>query len=161
MTSSVRPAIPADIPLILELIRALAAYELEPDAVKITAESLERDLFGENPPIHVVIAEAEGKPAGFALYFFNYSTWTGRPGLYIEDIFVYPEYRGRGLGRKLFAHLSAIAVAKNCGRFQWQVLDWNEPSIRFYQHLGAEFQNDWRNMRLPAEVVATLAEEAV
>jgi len=161
MTTSVRPATPDDIPLILELIRALAAYELEPDAVKITAETLARDLFGPNPPIHVLIAELDAKAAGFALYFFNYSTWTGRPGLYIEDLFVHPEVRGRGLGRKLFAHLAAIAQSKNCGRFQWQVLDWNEPSIRFYQHLGAEFQNDWRNMRLPADVVATLAEEAL
>jgi GNAT superfamily N-acetyltransferase len=157
MAITIRPAIPADVPLILHFIRALAAYEREPDAVTATEEGLLRDGFGPNPFYACLIAEIDGQPAGFALYFFNYSTWLGRPGLYLEDIFVPPELRGQGVGKALLQRVAAVAVEKNCPRLQWEVLDWNTPAIDFYRAMGAEFLDEWRNVRVSGEALLRLA----
>jgi len=157
MTIVIREAVAADVPLILAFIRALAVYEREPDAVTATEADLLRDGFGENPYYHCLIAESYGKPAGFAFYFFNYSTWTGRPGLYLEDVFVHPEFRGLGIGKALLARVAAIAVEKGCPRLQWEVLDWNTPAVDFYAKLGASFLDEWRNVRMTGEALARLA----
>ena len=157
MSTTIRPAVAADVPLILEFIRGLATYEREPDAVTVTEADLLRDGFGESPYYQCLIAESDGRPAGFAFYFFNYSTWTGRPGLYLEDLFVNPEFRGLGIGKALLARVAAIAVERGCPRLQWEVLDWNTPAIEFYQALGAEFMDTWRNVRMTTEAIARLA----
>jgi GNAT superfamily N-acetyltransferase len=157
MALTIRPATPADVPLILTFIRALAAYEREPDAVTATEEGLLRDGFGPNPFYECLIAEHDGRAAGFALYFFNYSTWMGRPGLYLEDLFVPPELRGLGIGKALLQRVAAIAVEKNCPRLQWEVLDWNQPAIDFYSAMGAEFLDAWRNVRVSGDALARLA----
>ena len=157
MPATIRTATPEDIPQILAFIRALAAYEREPDAVTATEEGLLRDGFGPNPFFFCLIAEIDGQPAGFAFYFFNYSTWVGRPGLYLEDLFVHPEFRGLGIGKALLQKVAAIAVEKNCPRLQWEVLDWNTPAIEFYRSLGAEFLDEWRNVRMTGEAIARLA----
>jgi GNAT superfamily N-acetyltransferase len=157
MSTTIRQAAAGDVPLILEFIRGLATYEREPDAVTATEADLLRDGFGENPYYHCLIADSDGKPAGFAFYFFNYSTWTGRPGLYLEDLFVTPEFRGQGIGKALLARVAAIAVEKGCPRLQWEVLDWNTPAIEFYRALGAEFLDEWRNVRMTTDAIARLA----
>src|SRR5208337_3999776 len=158
--ATIRTATPEDIPQILAFIRALAAYEREPDAVTATEADLMRDGFGPNPFYFCLIAEIDGQPAGFAFYFFNYSTWMGRPGLYLEDLFVHPEFRGRGIGKALLQKVAAIAVEKNCPRLQWEVLDWNTPAIEFYRAMGAEFMDEWRNVRIAGEALANLAAPA-
>jgi GNAT superfamily N-acetyltransferase len=157
MTHSIRPATPADIPLILDLIRALAAYEREPDAVKATEADLLRYGFGEHPIFECLIAETDGEAAGFALFFYNYSTWRGRPGIHLEDIFVFPRFRGRGIGKALLARVAARAAEQGCVRLQWDVLDWNQPAIDFYQGLGASFLTEWRIMRVNDEAIHALA----
>ena len=157
MATTIRAATPADVPQILNFIRALASYERAPDAVTATEEGLMRDGFGPNPFYSCLIAEHEGQPAGFALYFFNYSTWMGRPGIYLEDIFVQPEFRGLGIGKALLKQVAAIAVEKGCPRLQWEVLDWNTPAIEFYQAMGAEFLDEWRNVRISGEALERLA----
>jgi GNAT superfamily N-acetyltransferase len=162
MSTTIRAATAEDVPVILEFIRALAAYERAPDAVTATEEDLLRDGFGDAPYYHCLIAEVAGqdcgrKAVGFAFYFFNYSTWTGRPGLYLEDLFVNPEFRGLGIGKALLARVAAIAVEKGCPRLQWQVLDWNQPAIDFYRGLGGEFMDTWRNVRVTGEALAKLA----
>ncbi|HEY5162193.1 MAG TPA: GNAT family N-acetyltransferase, partial [Terriglobales bacterium] len=119
-----------------------------------------RDGFGPNPKFHCVIAEWEGAPAGFAFYFYNYSTWQGRPGLYLEDLFVRPQYRGKSIGKALLVHLAQVAVRENCGRFQWQVLDWNTPAIQFYESLGAKKLTEWLTMRLEGEDIEKLAQQS-
>ncbi len=154
----IRPAQPADAPLILELIRELAAYEREPDAVFATEADVLRDGFGPQRYFECLIAELDGEPAGFALYFFNYSTWRGRPGVYLEDLFVRPAFRGHGLGKALLIKVAAVAVERECGRLQWQVLDWNQSAIDFYESLGAQFMNEWRTMRVTDEALLRLAE---
>jgi GNAT superfamily N-acetyltransferase len=128
--------------------------------VTATEADLERDGFGSNPFYFCLIAEHEGRPAGFAFYFFNYSTWQGRPGLYLEDLFVEPELRGLGIGKALLKQVAAIAVEKGCGRLQWAVLDWNTPAIEFYQAMGAEFLDEWRTVRVTGEELEVLAERA-
>ena len=153
----IRPAEPADVPVILRLIRGLAEYERAPDAVTATEADLLRDGFGARPLFHVVLAEWDGAPIGFAFYFFNYSTWQGKPGLYLEDLFVDPPFRGRGVGRALLVHLARIAVTQGCGRYQWQVLDWNEPAIRFYESMGARVLKEWLAVRVEGEDLARLA----
>lgn len=153
----IRPATPADVAVILDFIRALAAYERDPDAVVATEESLLRDGFGPQPKYRCVIAEWEGAPAGFAFFFYNYSTWQGQPGLYLEDLFVHPEFRGKGIGKALLLHLAKIAVEENCGRFQWQVLDWNTPAIDFYESLGAKVMKEWLTMRVEGPALRKLA----
>ena len=154
---AIRPATPEDIPLILEFIRELAAYEREPEAAVAREEDLRRDGWGPEPKFRVVIADWEQRPAGFALFFYNYSTWQGRPGLYLEDLFVRPEFRGRGIGKALLVHLARLAVEENCGRFQWQVLDWNQPSIDFYESLGAKKMTQWITMRVEGRALEELA----
>jgi GNAT superfamily N-acetyltransferase len=158
---SIRPATPADIPLILELIRALAAYEREPDAVKTTAADLLRDGFGEHPRFECLIAENDhGEAAGFALYFYNYSTWRGRSGIHLEDLFVLPRFRGHGIGKALLGRVAARAVEQGCVRLQWDVLEWNQTAIDFYQGMGATFLDEWRIMRVNDEAIGSLAKLA-
>ena len=157
MATTIRAATEADVPQILAFIRALAAFEREPDAVSATEEGLLRDGFGPNPIYYCLIADRDGQPAGFALYFFNYSTWKGRPGIYLEDIFVHPEFRGLGIGKALLQRVAAIAVQKGCPRLQWEVLDWNTPAIDFYKAMGAEFLDEWRNVRVSGEALDRLA----
>lgn len=153
----IRDAAAADVGVILRLIRGLAEYERAPDAVTATEEDLLRDGFGERPRFHVVLAEWDGAPVGFAFFFFNYSTWQGRPGLYLEDLFVVPEFRGWGIGKALLVHLARIAVEKGCARYQWQVLDWNEPAIRFYEAMGARVMREWLDVRVTGDALARLA----
>jgi GNAT superfamily N-acetyltransferase len=159
MATTIRPAVPEDVPQILEFIRALAAYEREPDAVTATEADLLRDGFGPNPYYWCLIAEHEGDPAGFALCFYSYSTWLGKPGVYLEDLFVYPKFRGLGIGRALLKRVAAIAVEKDCPRLGWEVLDWNTPAIEFYRAMGAEFLDTWRNVRVSGEALKRLAAE--
>jgi GNAT superfamily N-acetyltransferase len=159
---SIRPATANDIPVILDFIRELAEYEREPHAAIATTEDLLRDGFTPNtaPKFRVVIAEWDGKSAGFALFFYNYSTWQGRPGLYLEDLFVRPVFRGKGIGKALLLHLAKIAIKENCGRFQWQVLDWNTPALDFYKSLGAEVMKEWLTMRVENDALKRMAEIA-
>ena len=153
----IRAASEADVPQILAFIRALAAFEREPDAVTATEEGLLRDGFGPNLIYYCLIADRDGQSAGFALYFFNYSTWKGCPGIYLEDIFVHPEFRGLGIGKALLQQVASIAVQKGCPRLQWEVLDWNTPAIDFYRAMGAEFLDEWRNVRVSGEALDRLA----
>jgi GNAT superfamily N-acetyltransferase len=157
---SIRVATAADVPLILELIRALAAYEREPDAVQTTEADLLRDGFREHPCFECLIAETgAGEAAGFALYFYNYSTWRGRSGIHLEDLFVQPRFRGLGIGRALLAKVAARAAEQGCVRLQWDVLAWNQPAIDFYQGLGAQFLDEWRIMRVTDQAIAALAQD--
>src|SRR5437588_5908675 len=135
---TIRPATSADVALIVSFIRELAEYERAPEAAVATPADLLRDGFGAEPKFRVVIAEWNGQPAGFALFFYNYSTWQGRAGLFLEDLFVRPAFRGRGIGKALLVHLAQIAVKENCRRLEWQVLDWNTSAIDFYTSLGAQ-----------------------
>jgi GNAT superfamily N-acetyltransferase len=156
MRTVIRRATAADAAQILEFIRALAAFERAPDAVTATEEGLIRDGFGPNPFYRCLIADYDGQPAGFAFYFFNYSTWVGRPGIYVEDLFVLPQFRRLGIGRELLRQVAAIAVETGCQRLQWEVLDWNTPAIDFYRAIGAEFLDEWRNVRLSGEALERL-----
>jgi GNAT superfamily N-acetyltransferase len=152
----IRPATPDDIPQILAFIRELAEYERAPEQAIATREDLMRDGWGMKPKFRVVIADWQGQPAGFALFFYNYSTWQGRAGLYLEDLFVRPSFRGKGIGKALLLHLAEIAVRENLGRFQWQVLDWNTPAIEFYKSLGARVLDEWLTMRVEGEALQQL-----
>ena len=156
---TIRPATPADVPLILEFIRELAEYERDPQAAVATQADLLRDGFGPEPKFRVDIAEWSDEPAGFAFYFWNYSTWQGKPGLYLEDLFVRPRFRGNGIGKALLVHLACVAIKNNCGRLVWQVLDWNAPAIEFYKSLGAETMKEWLTMRVTGEALVRLATE--
>jgi GNAT superfamily N-acetyltransferase len=162
---TIRPAVPADIPEILAFIRELATYEREPESAQATHEDLLRDGFGPTPRFHCLIAELSSTnnlltPAGFALYFHNYSTWRGNAGIFLEDLFVRPAFRGRGIGKALIAAVAAIAVAEGCSRFEWAVLDWNTPAIDFYTSLDATPLSEWTTMRLTGPALATLAAKA-
>ena len=157
MPCALRSATAADVPLILAFIRDLAIYEKLLHEVVATEDTLRRTLFGEQSGAHVVIAEVAGRPAGFALYFFNYSTFLAKPGLYLEDLFVKPEFRGHGTGKALLLHLAQLANARGCGRMEWSVLDWNEPAKGFYKNLGAVPLDDWRIMRLTGTSLAQYA----
>src|SRR5689334_4108530 len=155
----IRPATRADAPVIASLVRELADYEkLLPEAKATDADFL-RELDAPNPVIHVLIAEWLGKPVGFALYFFNFSTFVGRPGLYLEDLFVRPALRGKGVGRALLQALARIARERNCGRMEWAVLDWNEPALRFYRTLDARPMKEWIVHRLTPVEIGKLADE--
>jgi GNAT superfamily N-acetyltransferase len=156
---SIRPASKADAQLIVDLIRDLAEYEREPDKAIATTEDIIRDGFtsGSAPKFRVVIAEWSGTPAGFALFFYNYSTWWGRPGIHLEDLFVRPEFRKKGIGKALLVHLAQVAIQENCRRLEWQVLDWNTPAIEFYESLGAKHMKEWFNMRLSDDALHLLA----
>lgn len=152
-----RPASVADAGLILAFIRELAEYEkLAHEAVADEA-TLAKQLFGEHPAAEVVIAEVDGQPAGFALFFHNFSTFLGQRGLYLEDLFVRPQYRGLGLGKRLMVHLARLALERDCGRFEWSVLDWNESAIRFYRSLGATGLDEWTVQRVSGDALRTLA----
>src|ERR1700720_4901883 len=144
----IRPANEADVPLILQFIRALAEYEKLSHKVVATEEILRRTLFGNPRFAEVVIGYEDAEPVGFALFFHNYSTFLGRPGIYLEDLYVRPEARGHGVGRRLLIWLAATAVSRGCGRLEWAVLDWNEPSIRFYRNLGAVARDEWTTYRV-------------
>lgn len=154
---TLRPATRADIPQILDFIRGLAEYEKLAHEAVATPALLETHLFGERPAAEVVIADADGVPAGFALFFHSFSTFLGQPGLYLEDLFVLPSQRGLGIGRQLMVHLAQLAVARGCGRFEWSVLDWNEPAIRLYRSLGAVGLDEWTVQRVTGEALQTLA----
>jgi GNAT superfamily N-acetyltransferase len=153
----VRPATPADVPTILRFVRDLAEYEREPDAVEATEPMLHDALFGTSAAAEAVIAERDGQPIGFALFFHNFSTWKGRRGLYLEDLYVTPEARGSGAGRALLAHLAALALDRGCARFEWSVLDWNAPAIGFYRAIGAVGMEEWTVQRLEGAALARLA----
>ena len=153
----IRPAGVGDVPIILELIRDLATYERAPDEVTATEEQLVDVLFGERPVAEVLLAFEAESPVGFAVYFYNFSTWLGRPGLYLEDLFVKPEKRGKGYGRALLVELAKIARERACGRMEWAVLDWNEPAIKFYRALGAQSMHEWTVFRLTRDEIASLA----
>jgi GNAT superfamily N-acetyltransferase len=153
----IRPAHVEDVPIILELIRDLATYERAPNEVAATEEQLVDVLFGERPAAEVLLAFEGQSPVGFAVFFHNFSTWLGRPGLYLEDLFVKPENRGKGYGRALLIELAKIARDRGCGRMEWAVLDWNEPAIKFYHALGAKPMDEWTVFRLTREGIARLA----
>jgi GNAT superfamily N-acetyltransferase len=155
----IRAATEEDLPLILYFIKALAEYERLADKVVADEEKLRRTLFGNPRFAEVIIAEEDGKPAGFALFFHNYSTFLAAPGIYLEDLFVKPEYRGRGYGKALLARLARIAKERQCGRVEWAVLDWNEPSINFYRGIGATSLDDWKIFRLIGDALDALAKE--
>jgi GNAT superfamily N-acetyltransferase len=153
----IQPATAGDVPLILRLITALAEYERLSHQVVASEAALRETLFGPSPAAEVVIAYVDDQPAGFALWFHNYSTFLGKRGLYLEDLFVLPEWRGHGIGRRLLSHLANIAIERGCGRMEWAVLDWNEPAIGFYRKLGAAVMQDWRICRVTGETLAALA----
>ena len=156
----IRPAVEADVPLILHFIRELAEYERLRHEVVATEQRLRDTLFGARPAAEVVIAEDAGQPLGFALFFHNYSTFLAQPGIYLEDLYVRPQARGRGVGRALLVHLARLARERGCGRLEWWVLDWNESAIRFYRSLGAQPMSDWTVFRLTGGDLARLADEA-
>ena len=156
---SLRPAAREDVPVVARLIRALAAYERLADECLADEASLETHLFGPRPYAEVLIAEVDGEPAGFALFFHNYSTWEGRPGIYLEDLFVRPELRGQGFGKALLVAIARLAVERRCARFEWAVLDWNQPSIDFYRALGAVPMDEWTTYRVAGDALAALANE--
>lgn len=154
--ASIRPATAGDVAEILRLIRALAAYEKLADEVVATEDALRQTLFGARPAAEVLLAEVRGRTVGLALYFHNYSTFLARPGLYLEDLFVEPEFRGQGIGKALLAAVARLAVQRGCGRFEWAVLDWNAPAIEFYRSLGARPLNDWTLFRVTGEALDKL-----
>ena len=156
---TIRFAVAQDVPLILQFIRGLAEYEKLTHEVTATEELLRETLFGPRQVAEVILGEHRGEPAGFALFFHNYSTFLGRPGIYLEDLFVKPELRGRGFGKVLLTYLAKLAKERQCGRVEWAVLDWNEPAIRFYKKLGAAAMNEWTVHRLTGEALTRLAEE--
>ena len=156
---TIRPAAVADVPVILDLIRALATYERAPNEVTATEKGLTEVLFGEKPAAEVLLAFENQTAVGFAVFFHNFSTWLGRPGLYLEDLFVRPEDRGKGYGRALLIELAKIARDRGCGRMEWAVLDWNEPAIEFYRKLGAKPMDEWTVFRLTRDGIAKLAEQ--
>jgi GNAT superfamily N-acetyltransferase len=156
----IRPATPADIPAILQLIRALSDYEKLSDQVVVTEAQLREHLFGPRPYAEVLLAEEAGRVVGYALFFHTYSTFLGRPSLYLEDLFVLPEHRGRGHGKGLLARLAQLAVERGCGRFEWMVLDWNTPAIQFYESLGAVVAPEWKLCRMTGDALRRFAATA-
>ena len=159
MTISIRPATPADLALIAQLIRDLADYEKLAHEVRFDEAVLGEKLFGVRPYAEVVIGELDGGPQGFALFFHNFSTFEGKPGIYLEDLFVRPGARGSGLGKALLSHLAKLAVERDCARLEWSVLDWNEPAIGFYKKLGARLMDEWTVMRVDGPALQQLGAE--
>jgi GNAT superfamily N-acetyltransferase len=149
----VRKAVPSDVSTISRLIRGLAEYERLANQVRLDEAELGRNLFGPRPYAEVLLAEEAGEVVGFALFFFNFSTFLAKPGLYLEDLFVWPEHRGKGHGKQLFRAVAQLAVERGCGRMEWSVLDWNEPAIRFYRAMGAAAMDDWTTFRLTGETL--------
>ncbi|QFR33333.1 GNAT family N-acetyltransferase [Ancylobacter sp. TS-1] len=158
MSLALRPARPEDAALILAFVRELADYEKLLHEVEATEDDIARDLFGPNPRVFCDIAEWDGQAAGFALWFYNYSTFRGRHGIYLEDLYVSPAFRGRGIAKALMRNLARRCIAEGLGRFEWWVLDWNEPAIRFYRSIGARPMDAWTVQRVTGEALATLAE---
>ena len=158
MPLTIRPATPDDAELILRFITELAIYEKAEHEVKTDAAGIRDSLFAERATAHGLICEHQGRPIGYAVYFFNYSTWLGKHGLYLEDLYVSPEARGLGAGKALLRHLAQLAVARDCGRFEWSVLDWNTPAIDFYQSFGARPQSEWTTYRLTGQALLDCAE---
>jgi len=156
----IRLATSDDVPSILAFIKGLAEFEYLSNEVTVTEIDLRKSLFGPNPAAEVVIGFAEGEPAGFAVFFHNYSTFLGQRGMYLEDIFVNPEFRRKGLGKMLLVHVANIAVERDCGRFEWSVLDWNYDAARFYKELGAEVMSDWRIFRMQGDALRRLGDSA-
>jgi len=154
---NIREATSADVPLILKFIKGLAEYEKLSHEVVATEASLRKSLFGEKPAAEVVIAECHQQPVGFALFFHNFSTFLAQPGLYLEDLFVIPEARGKGVGKALLVHLANLALHRGCGRFEWSVLDWNQPAIDFYRSIGAVGMDEWTVQRVDGERLRALA----
>ncbi len=154
----VRDAVPDDVGQVVDLVRQLARYERSEDAVQATEEDLRRALFCTSPQVFALVAEAEGKVIGIAVYFVSFSTWTGRHGLYLEDLFVVPEHRSRGVGRALLGSLAARALDRGCARVEWAVLDWNQPAIDFYRSLGAIANDDWTTFRLSGAALAEVGD---
>src|SRR5690348_10292386 len=154
----IRGASIEDVPLILSFIRELAEYEREPTAVLATADDLIRDGFSANPKFRIIIGELDGKPAGMAFFFHHYSTWQGKQAIFLEDLFVRPEFRGKGIGKALMARLARIAIAENCYGIRWEVLDWNKPAIEIYKRWGAHFREGWRVMQVTGEDLKRLSE---
>ena len=159
MSFTLRCAVPADAEVLHQFICELATYEREPDAVEVTTAELAAQLGASKPPFECVLAELEGVAVGFALFFHNYSTWRGRRGLYLEDLFVDPAHRGLGIGAALFARLARIAVQRGCARMEWSVLDWNTPAIGFYERLGAGMMDGWHVWRLTGAALAQVASD--
>ena len=159
MRAAIRPATAADVPAIAELIRGLARYEKLEQEVTMTEELLAKSLFGPRRFAETLMAEEAGEPIGFALFFHNFSTFLGQPGIYLEDLFVIPEHRGHGVGRALLAELARIAVERGCGRLEWAVLDWNRDAIGFYERLGAQPNSEWTVYRLSGEALTELGRE--
>lgn len=159
MSLVLRRADSTDAELIVEFIKALALYEKEPESAIVTESDIIRDGFSENPKFHAIIAEWDGKPSGFMFYFYNYSTWEGRPGIYLEDLFVYPDFRGKGIGKALLLKLAEIAKKEMCTRLVWQVLDWNTPSLDFYDAMGAKQMKEWITCRVEKQRIETLAND--
>ncbi|MEI6640419.1 MAG: GNAT family N-acetyltransferase [Novosphingobium sp.] len=160
MPLSIRPATPDDLSLIASLIRALADYEKLADEVRFDEAVLGAKLFGARPYAEVIIGEIDGAPQGFALFFHNFSTFEGKPGIYLEDLFVRPEARGSGLGKALLARLAALAVERDCARLEWSVLDWNAPAIGFYKKLGARLMDEWTVMRVDGAALGQLGAQS-
>lgn len=154
----IRKGTDKDVSIILELIKALADYEKAPHEVIADEKLLTQNLFGDKPYAETLIADYDGEPAGFALFFHNFSTWVGKPGIYLEDLFVKPHLRGKGIGKKLLIQIAKIAVERDCGRFEWAVLDWNEPSIQFYKNLGAKPMDEWTIFRMTEQQIKVLAD---
>ena len=154
----VRPAQVADVPVLFDLIGALAEYEKLSHAVTGSADALKEHLFGSRPYAEALVAEYTGEAVGFALFFSNYSTFLTQPGIYLEDLFVLPQYRGKGIGKAILSHLAKLAVERGCGRLEWSVLDWNEPAIAFYRRIGAAVLPDWRICRVTGAAILQLAE---
>lgn len=154
---AIRPASVADVPLIIRFIRELAEYEKAPEEAVATEQQLEQALFCDCPRVYSVICEVDGNPAGFALYFYNFSTWLGRHGLFLEDLYVTPDRRGAGAGKALLKHLARQAVQEGCGRLEWNVLDWNQPAIDFYEAFGALPQSEWIGYRLTGAALSAFA----
>lgn len=159
MNAAIRPARPEDTPTIASLIRELAVYEKLEGHARATEEDLRRHLFGDRPAAEVILAEVDGRPVGFALFFPTFSTFRGQPGLYVEDIFVREDQRGRGIGKALLATIARLAVDRGCGRVEWSVLNWNAPSIAFYQAQGAVPMDEWTVYRLDDAALLALAEQ--
>ncbi|WP_457979367.1 GNAT family N-acetyltransferase [Ectopseudomonas composti] len=157
MPLHIRPATPEDAELILRFITDLAIYEKAEHEVKTDAAGIRDSLFAEDSTAHGLICENDGQPIGYAVYFFNYSTWLGKHGLYLEDLYVSPEARGLGAGKALLRHLAQLAVARDCGRFEWSVLDWNTPAIDFYESFGARPQSEWTTYRLTGQALLDFA----
>ena len=156
---SIRQAVTADAALILHFIRELAIYEKAEHEVLATEQTIQETIFSEDSHVNALICEQSGQPVGIAIYFYNYSTWLAKPGLYLEDLYVSPEYRGKGAGKLLLKKMAQIALRKNCGRFEWSCLDWNKPSRDFYQSIGAQSQDEWVGYRMSGQTLIDFANE--